>query len=194
MKLLVTGFEAFGGETINPSWEAVKRLPAKIGETEIEKLELPVVYGEAARIASEKAKEIGADAILCVGQAGGRDAITPEVIGINLQDCAIPDNAGTLRTRERIAQDGADGYFSTLPVFAMVDAIKKESVPAKVSYSAGTLVCNDLLYSLLRRFSGTNVKVCFVHLPFLPEQAGDKFPSLTLDQDVIVLTAAIGIL
>ena len=194
MKLLVTGFAPFGGETINPSWEAVKRLPDKIEDTVIFKAELPVVYGEAAEIALEKAKKLGADAVLCVGQAGGRDAVTPELIGINLRDCAIPDNAGKLCTREPAEPKAADGYFSTLPVFAMAEAIRKAGIPAKVSYSAGTFVCNDLLYTLLCRFSGTDVKVCFVHLPFLPEQAGDKFPSLTLEQDIAALTAAIGIL
>ena len=194
MKLLVTGFAPFGGEPINPSWETVKRLPDTIGKAELFKAELPVVYGEAAEIAVKKATEIGADAILCVGQAGGRAAVTPEYVGINLRDGTIPDNAGRLCKEERIVQGGADGYFSTLPVFAMAEAIREAGVPAKVSFSAGTFVCNDLLYTLLHRFSGTDVGVCFVHLPFLPEQAGTKFPSLTLEQDIAALTAAIGVL
>lgn len=191
MTLLVTGFEPFGGEKINPSWEAVKRLPDRIGEHLLVKKELPVVFGKAAEIAIQAAEECNADGIFCVGQAGGRDAVTPELYGVNKRSAKIPDNDGNLVTDEVIRKGGAEKYRSTLPVEKMAEAIAAKGIPAVVSKSAGTFVCNDLLYSLLERYAGAEKMVCFLHIPFLPEQAGDKFPALTLEQDIAALTAAI---
>ena len=191
MTLLVTGFEPFGGEKINPSWEAVKRLSYRIGACLLVKKELPVVFGKAAEIAIQAAEECNADGIFCVGQAGGREAVTPELYGVNKRSGKIPDNEGNLVADEVIREGGAEKYRSTLPVKRMAEAIAEKGIPAFVSESAGTFVCNDLLYSLLYHYKGTEKKVCFVHIPFLPEQAGDKFPALTLVQDIEALEACI---
>ena len=188
-KLLITGFEAFGGETINPSWEAVARLPETIGEYSLTKLRLPVVFGEAARIAISAAEEGNFDAVLCIGQAGGRSAITPELVGINLRHATIPDNNGNQPKDEPIAEGGNAAYFSTLPVREMSEAIKAVGLPSAVSYSAGAYVCNDLLYSLLSHFDGSGTRAAFIHIPYSTEQG--KPPSLELEDIVRGLIAAI---
>lgn len=188
-KLLISGFMPFGGEDINPSWEAVKALPDKIGEYELTKACLPVVFGEAYRTALRAAKKISADAILCIGQAGGRSAVTPELVGINLRHASIPDNEGNKPEDEPIAEGGAMAYFSTLPVRKMSEAIKAAGIPSNLSYSAGAYVCNDLLYSLLSAFENTETRVAFIHVPYIPEQG--KTPSLPLSDIVKALTVAI---
>lgn len=190
-KLLITGFDPFGGEKINPSWEAVKGLSDIIGEYELCKLEIPTVFGLAAQKVLEKAAEIHPDVILCVGQAGGRNAVTPERIGINMRDARIADNAGNQPLEARILADGADGIFSTVPVADMVRAIQAAGLPANVSNTAGTFVCNDTLYTLLHHFAGTSVRAGFIHVPYLPEQGE---PSLPLEQITQALTAAVSAL
>ena len=189
--LLITGFDPFGGETVNPSWEAVCRLPEQIGAFRLIKQQLPTVYGRAPALAIAKTEEIRPDAIVCVGQAGRRAAVTPEVIGINLREGRIADNDGVLLTDTPIDADGPAAYFSTLPVRGMVDAIRAADLPAALSYSAGAFVCNDLLYSLLHHFRNTDLPIGFIHVPFLPEQAGEGVPSLPLNETVKGLTAAI---
>ena len=169
--LLITGFDPFGGETVNPSWEAVCRLPDRIGAYRLIKQQLPTVYGRAAEIAIAAAEASAPDAIVCVGQAGRRAAVTPEVIGINLREGRIADNAGILLTNTPIDPCGPAAYFSTLPVRDMVDAILAADLPAALSYSAGAFVCNDLLYSLLHRYRDTSIPIGFIHVPYLPEQA-----------------------
>ena len=193
-KLLITGFDPFDGETVNPSWEAVCRLPERIGNLRLVKQQLPTVYGRAAELAVTKAEEISPDAIVCIGQAGKRAAVTPEVIGINLREARIADNAGVLLTNTPIDPQGPAAYFATLPVRDMADAIRAADLPAALSYSAGAFVCNDLLYSLLHRFRHTDLPIGFIHVPFLPEQAGDGVPYMTLDDIVKALTAAISVL
>lgn len=190
-KLLITGFDPFGGESRNPSREAVMALPDSIGAWSLTKLEVPTVFGAAAETVLRAADALHPDAILCVGQAGGRKAITPEVVAINLREASIPDNAGNRPVNVPVVQDGPAAYFSTLPVRAMVEAIRKVGIPASLSYSAGAFVCNDLLYSLLHRYNGTDVQVGFIHIPYLPEQAGDGVPSLSLEHATQGLTAAI---
>ena len=190
-KLLISGFDPFGGERINPSFEAVKLLPDVIGEYELTKIELPTVFGRAAKIMIEKIAEIRPDAVICVGQAGGRRGITPEVIGINLREASIADNAGNMPKDEKIRAGAPDGIFSTLPVREMVEAIKAEGLPAYLSYSAGAFVCNDLLYSLLYEFKDTEIKIGFIHVPFLPEQAREGVPSMELSEIVRGLRAAV---
>lgn len=192
--LLITGFDPFGGEAVNPSWEAVRLLPERIGAYRLVKQQLPTVYGRAAEVAIAKAEEISPDAIVCIGQAGKRAAVTPEVIGINLREGSIPDNAGVLLTDTPIDPQGPAAYFATLPVRDMVGAIRAASLPASLSYSAGAFVCNDLLYSMLHRFRGTSLPIGFIHVPFLPEQAGEGVPSMTLADIVTALTAAISVL
>ena len=191
-RLLISGFDPFGGERINPSFEAVKLLPDIIGEYELTKIELPTVFGRAAEIMIEKIAEIRPDAVICVGQAGGRRGITPEVIGINLREATIADNAGNMPKNERVREGAPDGIFSTLPVREMVEAIKAEGLPSSLSYSAGAFVCNDLLFSLLYRYKDTNIKIGFIHVPFLPEQAKAGVPSMELTDIARGLRAAIG--
>ena len=188
MKLLITGFEPFGGEGINPSWEAVRLLPEKIGVWELKKMQAPTVFGLAAEKTLQAAEAWKPHVILCVGQAGGRKAVTPEMVGINLRYAAQPDNAGLLPQDEPIVPNGPDAYFSTVPVRRMADAILAAGYPGAVSYSAGAFVCNDLLYSLLHRFHGSPTQVGFLHVPFLPEQGS---PSLPLQDTVNALCAAI---
>lgn len=189
-KLLITGFDPFGGETVNPSYEAVKLLPDKIGNFTLTKIEVPTVYGEAARLTLEKAEQLRPDAIVCVGQAGGRSAITPEVVGINLREASIPDNAGVLLSGIPIDENGPTAYFATLPVRKIVAALKSASLPCSLSYSAGAFVCNDLLYSLLHNYRH-DIPIGFIHVPYLPSQAKEATPSMPLDDIVRGLTLAI---
>lgn len=189
-KLLITGFDPFGGESINPAWEAVRLLPDVIRDFELVKLEIPTVFGAAAQVVIDKAEEIHPDAIISVGQAGGRAAVTPEMVGINLRYASIPDNMGALPCDIPIAEGSPAAYFSTLPVRAMAKAICDAGLPGAVSYSAGSFVCNDVLYSLLHHFDETAVRAGFIHVPFLPEQTADK-PSLPLEQTAAALRAAI---
>lgn len=181
--LLITGFMPFGGEAENPSWEAVNALPDQIGGWKLIKLLLPVEFASAAQAAIENAKACKADAILSVGLAAGRMSVTPELVGVNVRDAAIPDNAGQQFCGEPIRPDGPAAYFSTLPVRNMTKAIIDAGVPAKLSYSAGAYVCNDLLYTLLDHFSGTPTRVAFVHVPLEKD--------LPLNSSVLALTRAI---
>ena len=187
-KLLITGFDPFGGASINPAWEAVKLLPDTIGDFELTKLEIPTVFGLATEKVLEKAAEIQPDVILCIGQAGGRGAVTPERIGVNIRDAKIADNAGNQPVGQFVAEEGPAAYFATVPVMAMEEAIRKESLPGQVSNSAGAFVCNDTLYGLLHHYAGTEVKVGFIHVPWLPEQGS---PSLELEKTAAALEAAI---
>ena len=193
-KLLITGFDPFGGATINPAWEAVKLLPDQIGDFEVHKLEIPTVFGLAAETVLKAAAELAPDAILCVGQAGGRAAITPEVVAINLREASIPDNHGNQPRNTPVVENAPAAYFSTLPVRDMVEAVKAAGIPCALSYSAGAFVCNDLLYTLLHRYDGTDVRVGFIHIPYLPEQAGEGVASLPLCEAVKGLTAVIEVL
>ena len=188
-KLLITGFEPFGGEEINPSWEAVLRLPDQINEYTLLKLRLPVEFGGAAECVLRVFEDTQPDVILCIGQAGGRNAITPELVAINLRHAKIPDNAGYQPTDEPIIKDGNLAYFSTLPVRKMADAIQSAGIASQVSYSAGAYVCNDLLYTLLSRFDGTQTRVGFIHIPYSMEQG--KEPAMELSQMVQALRIAI---
>ena len=188
MKLLITGFEPFDGKTVNPSWEAVRLLPDRIGNYELCKLKIPTVYGHAAQLVLEKASEMEPDVIISVGQAGGRDAVTPERIAVNIRDARIPDNAGVLYRGQRVVPEGPAAYFSTLPVEAMSQAIREAEIPSSVSNTAGCYVCNDVLYTLLNRYAGTPVRVGFIHVPYLPEQGT---PNLPLEKTVKALAKAI---
>ena len=188
-QLLITGFELFGGEERNPSWDAVARLPECIGDYQLTKLRIPVVFGEAADLVTQAAKEISADAILCLGLACGRAAVTPELVGINLRHAIIPDNSGRQPQDEPIIENGQAAFFSTIPVRAIAEAIQAKGIPAQVSYSAGAYVCNDLLYTLLARFEHSETKVGFLHVPYCTEQ--NKTPALPLQEIVDALTIAI---
>lgn len=189
--LLITGFDAFGGAGINPSWEAVKLLPDTVADFTLHKLQIPTVFGLAPKKVMDKADEIHADVILCIGQAGGRDAVTPERISVNIRDARIPDNAGNRPDGERIALEGPAAYFSTVPVKEMAQAIRDAQIPGTVSNSAGAYVCNDTLYSLLHHFDGTSTRIGFIHVPYLPEQGS---PNLPLEKTAAALVAAIQVL
>ena len=190
-KLLITGFDPFGGETINPSWEAVKLLPEFVGEYEVHKMEIPTVVALAAKIVLEKAEEVHPDVILCIGQAGGRSGVTPERIGINIRSARLLDNAGNQPVEQTIVPDGPDGIFSTVPVAKMAQAIQDAGLLGAVSNTAGAFVCNDTLYLLLHHYAGTDVRVGFIHVPYLPQQGT---PNMPLEQIVQALAAAISAL
>ena len=191
-QLLITGFEPFGGEKINPAWEAVAALPDRIGPFVLTRVRVPVEFGRAGQVVLDAAGKLHPDVILCIGQAGGRNAVTPEAAALNLRETEQPDNAGRRPQDEPCVPGGENALFSTLPVRRMVQAIRDAGLPGKLSCSAGTYVCNDLLYTLLHAFRGSETRVGFVHVPFLPEQAGDGVASLPLDQTVRALEAAIG--
>ena len=190
-KLLITGFDPFGGADRNPAREAVMTLPSVIGDCEITPLEIPTVFGKAAEVVLRTAETLCPDVIVCIGQAAGRAAITPEVVGINLQNASIPDNAGNQPRLSPVMEGAPAAYFSTLPVQEMVAAVQAAGLPCSLSYSAGVFVCNDLLYTLLHHFDGTATRVGFIHIPCLPEQAKEGCPSLPLHDIVRGLTAAI---
>ena len=195
MKILVTGFDPFGGEPINPAIESVKKLPDNIAGAEIIKLEIPTVRGKSLEKIEKAIQEHNPDIILSVGQAGGRFDITVERVGINMDDFRIPDNEGNQVIDESVFSDGDNAYFVKLPVKAMVQNIQKNRIPASVSYTAGTFVCNHVLYGVLylveKKYKGK--KSGFIHIPFLPEQVVDKrnMPSMELNTIVTGLTAAI---
>ena len=187
-RILVTGFDPFGGEKINPAWEAVKLLPDRIKDMAVHKMEIPTVFGLAAERILTKAEQIRPDVILCVGQAGGRSAVTPERIAVNIRDGKIADNSGNRPEGEFVVADGPAAYFATVSVKAMASAIGAAGIPGQVSNSAGAFVCNDTLYLLLHHYAGSKVQVGFVHVPWLPEQGS---PSMCLEDTVRALVAAI---
>ena len=195
MKILVTGFDPFGGEPINPAIESVKRLPDNIAGAEIIKLEIPTVRKKSLEKIEKAINEHNPDVILSIGQAGGRFDISIERIGINLDDFRIPDNEGNQIIDEPIFPDGENSYFVKLPVKAMVQNVQKNNIPASVSYTAGTFVCNHVLYGVLylieKKYKGK--KSGFIHIPFLPQQVVDKrnMPSMELNTIVKGLTASI---
>ena len=191
MKIIVTGFDPFGGETINPSIECVKALP-EIEGVELIRLELPTVFKESAKRLNEVINDVKPDAVLSVGQAGGRAGITMERIAINVDDARIPDNISQQPIDEDIQVEGEAAYFSTLPIKRIVKAIREAGISAEVSNSAGTFVCNHIMYQSL--FTATKAdkpfKAGFMHIPFIPEQATDK-PSLPLEESTKALQIAI---
>lgn len=188
-KLLITGFEPFGGESINPSWEAVSRLPSEINGYALTKLRIPVLFGESASIVIKAAEELSANVVLCIGQAGGREAVTPELVGINLRYAKIPDNGGFQPMDEPVILEGDAAYFTTLPARKIADAISAAGISAQVSYSAGAYVCNDVIYSLLAHFHNTDTRVGFIHIPYSTEQ--NKEPSMEISTIADALRIAI---
>lgn len=189
--LLITGFEPFGKDTINASWECVSRLPDRIGDFMLTKLRIPVTFGGSVEAVLHAAEICKPDAILCVGQAEGRREITPEYIAVNVDSARIPDNAGEQPSHCPIIADGEPAYYATLPVLRMTEAITGAGILGKTSYHAGTFVCNHVLYSLLHHFRGTGVSVGFIHVPLQPEQARGEAPVMPLEQMEKGLTAAI---
>ena len=164
MDVLITGFEPFGGETVNPAWEAVRRLPEEIAGARIIKREISVEYDAAPQQLRSMIGEMRPDVIICVGQAGGRAGVTPEYAALNVADAASADNAGVIRSGERLIDGAPDAYFATLPVREMVDALRAADIPAAVSYTAGTYVCNCVMYHALHA-AGPGTIAGFIHVP-----------------------------
>ena len=199
MKLLLTAFDPFGGESINPAQEALAQITSPRQDIKIIKLVIPTVFGLSIQTVYEAMKLHKPDAVLCIGQAGGRTAITVEQVAINLMDARIPDNQGNQPIDQPVFADGADGYFSTLPVKEMVSAIRSAHVPAAISYSAGTYVCNQLMYGVLYHIQQEfpDMQAGFVHVPYIPFQAASmerSVPSMSLADVVRGLEAAIQVL
>ena len=198
MKILVTGFDPFGGETVNPACEAVSRLPAETGGAEIVKLQVPTMFGRAPEAVLREVERLRPDFVVSVGQAAGRTAITPDRIAINCEEASIPDNAGFQPAGGPVVEGGPDGYFSLLPVKEMAAAIQAAGLPGKVSNTAGTYVCNHLMYHILHachtRYPG--MRSGFIHVPCIPEQqAGHpEWIALPLEEIVRGLTAALEVL
>ena len=171
-KVLITGFDPFGGETINPAYEAVKLLPDEIAWAKIIKKEIPTVFQKGPDAVYEEIQSSKPDYVLCIGQAGGRSQVTPEWVGINFRNARIADNEGNQPLQTSVVENGPEAYFTMLPVFRMVEKMKENGIPANVSYTAGTYVCNDVMYSVLHychtEFKG--VKGGFMHVPFATEQ------------------------
>lgn len=196
MKILVTGFDPFGGEKVNPALEAVKSLPSVIHEAEIRWVEIPTVFYNSAEVLEAEIVRYQPDVVLCIGQAGGRASLTPERVAINQDDARIPDNQGNQPIDTPIRLDGEAAYFSTLPIKAMVQAIKKVGLPATVSNTAGTFVCNHLMYQTLyladKKFA--NMRAGFMHIPYMTEQVINKpnTASMNLTDIVRGIEAAIG--
>jgi pyroglutamyl-peptidase len=190
-KVLLTGFEPFGTATSNPSGEIVKQISGDNIVTAI----LPVAYTQSAERLLELIAEHNPDVVICLGQAEGRTQITPEKVAINLDDARLADNEGVLRNDMKIIDAGPDGYFSTLPVNEIVEAIKAKGVPATVSLSAGAFLCNHVFYVAQNKFAGTKVRSGFVHVPLMDSQAAEfpGLPTMPLDQMVIAVRAMLEI-
>lgn len=189
MKILVTGFDPFGGEKINPALETIQQLPNKVLGSSIIKLEIPTVIGKSLAKIKEAVEKEAPDVVLSIGQAGGRADITVERIGINMDDCRIPDNEGNQPIDEPVVKDGPAAYFVTLPIKAIVEKIRSHKIPASISNTAGTFICNHVCYGVAhlaaqRTAVGKTMRSGFIHIPFLPEQVIEKpvlTPSMSLE-------------
>lgn len=195
MKILVTGFDPFGGEQINPALEAVKKLPESVNGAEIIKLEIPTVFVKSYEVVKEAIEKHRPDVVVNIGQAGGRFTISPERVAINMDDARIPDNEGNQPIDMKIQEDGESAYFTQLPIKAMVEAMKKAGIPGSVSNTAGTFVCNHIMYQVqyLIHKEYPTLKGGFIHVPFIPEQVigkGDK-PYMSLEDIARGLTVAL---
>lgn len=195
MKLLLTAFDPFGGETVNPAQEAVKMVSSRVGNVEVIKCVVPTVFGKSIETVAAAIEDCRPDAVLCIGQAGGRADLTPERIAINLDDASIADNEGNRPVDTPIFPDGKPAYFSTLPVKAMVAAIRAVGIPASLSNTAGTFVCNHLMYGVLYTLEKyyPGVRGGFLHVPYIPSQVtgGRGIPSMSAADIVRGLEAAI---
>ena len=199
--VLLTGFEPFNGATINPAWEAVRALEGwegMVGEHRfrVEVRQLPCVFGQAIEDLVAMVDDVHPDVVIAVGQAGGRPDISVERVAINVDDAAILDNGGQQPVDAAIAAEGPAAYFSTLPIKAIVRALREQGLVAGVSQTAGTFVCNHVFYGLMHHAAGLSqpIKAGFIHVPFLPEQAAarlDAPPSMALDDIVAGIKLAV---
>jgi pyroglutamyl-peptidase len=184
MKALVTGFEPFAGDTLYPAQEALALLPAELGPLGISRCVLPTEFGQARAVLEDAVLTRMPDIVLCLGLAGGRAALSLERVAINIEDARIPDNAGRQPVDRPIVGDGPAAYFTNLPIKAAVRALRQAGLPAIVSNTAGTFVCNHVFYGLMHLAAtrSPDLRGGFLHLPYLPAQAAhyDGAPSLAL--------------
>ena len=193
-KVLISGFEPFGGSDLNSSQLVLEAISKEsLSGLELSAVILPVEFGKAARVLLSKVNDFNPEIIISFGQAEGRKAITPEKIAINLDSARIPDNAGELRVNKVIVEAGADGYFSTLPIEKMVAAVKECGLESEISLSAGAFLCNHIFYHLQHQLLEREVKSGFVHLPLVNEQIAQypNQPSWALKDLVQGVRAAI---
>ena len=194
--VLVTGFEPFGGEDTNASWEVCKLLPASIGSARIETLKVPCEFRRAIETVARAIERSNPAIVICIGQAAGRAQLSMERVGINIDDARAPDNAGSRPIDEPIAANGPSAYFATVPIKAMAGAARAAGVPAEVSNTAGTYVCNHLLYGVLHYLaaSGLAARAGFIHVPYAERQVLDKpgAPSMPVATMARGIEAAIG--
>jgi pyroglutamyl-peptidase len=185
--VLLTGFEPFGGESLNPSWEAVRALQgARIGGHRVEARCLPVEFGRSLAVLRKAIAEVKPALVVCVGQAGGRPQLSIERVAINLDDARAPDNAGHSPVDAPIVADGPAAYFATLPVKRLRDALRRAGLPAEVSQTAGTYVCNHVFYGLMHALRRRrNVRGGFVHIPYAPAQAARHAGAASLPTDAV---------
>ena len=186
MKILLCAFDPFGGESINPALEAVKK--ANFEGITVEKLEVPTVFYRSVEVVTAKIDTLRPDAVIMIGQAGGRANITPERVAINISDASIDDNEGNRPCDEPICESAPTAYLATLPIKGIVAALKEAEIPSAISNSAGTFVCNHLMYGVLNHIAKMSYQTLagFVHIPYLPEQTVNKenMPSLPLEDSV----------
>ncbi len=171
MKALVTGFEPFNGDVINPSEMLLGRLNRQLGSLSVETCVLPTEFGRSLAVLDGAIDRVRPDIVLAVGLAGGRTALSIERVAINIDDARIPDNAGAQPIDMPVVPDGPPAYFSNLPVKAILQALRQAGLPADLSNSAGTFVCNHLFYGLMHRSEATGMRAGFLHVPYLPQQA-----------------------
>ncbi len=185
MKVLVTGFDPFGGESINPAYEAVKLLPDEIAGAKIVKVEVPTVFKKSIEALKKNIEAEKPELVLCIGQAGGRFDLTVERVAINLDDARIPDNDGNQPIDEPIFADGESAYFANIPIKKMVQNVRKQNLTASVSNTAGTFVCNHLMYGLMYLIDKEfpTIRGGFIHVPFIVEQVVEKrnMPSMSVE-------------
>ncbi|NLY47205.1 MAG: pyroglutamyl-peptidase I [Tissierella sp.] len=176
MKVLITGFDPFGGENINPAYEAIKGLEDNISGMKIIKKEIPTVFYKSIEMLEKLIIDENPDLVICVGQAGGRFDISLERVAINIDDARIKDNDGNQPIDERIFEDGENAYFSSLPIKRMAMKIREAGIPANISNTAGTFVCNHIMYGLLYLIDKKypDIRGGFIHVPYLPEQVVSK--------------------
>jgi pyroglutamyl-peptidase len=192
---LVTGFEPFGGDTTNPSWDICTQLPGEIAGMRVETLRVPCEFRHSIEVIAQAIERHHPTLVICLGLAGGRNHLGVERVAINVDDARIPDNAGAQPLDELIAPNGPPAYFATLPVKAMVAAIRAAGVPAEISNSAGTYVCNHVMYGVLHYLaaSGQRARAGFIHVPYSEREAIDKreAPSMAIASMVKGVQAAI---
>lgn len=193
-KILLTGFEPFGNASFNPSSAVVQEIEKLIIDGVDIFIEiLPVEFKRSAEILLAKIKEVKPDIVICLGQAEGRDYIGPEQVAINLADARISDNAGVSLHNEVLVAGGSDAYFTTLPIREIVEKIQSQSIPAKVSLSAGAFICNEIFYKAQKHLLGSKIISGFIHLPLAPVQAAEfpGLPTMSLEDQVKAITTAI---